>query len=164
VLVPLFVDGGALWALFTKRSEALARHRGQIAFPGGGADPGEDAWMAALRESEEELGLDRTRVLRLGSLDEREASSGYVVTPCVGAIPWPTDLRPNQAEVAEVFALPLAELANPRLVEEREVRVDGKMRTVLVYHVAGRTIWGLTARILRDLLEKLGLYRGATPL
>jgi hypothetical protein len=75
----------------------------------------------------------------------------------VGAIPWPLELQPNREEIDEAFAVPLQALANPRLTEERQVRVDGKLRAVRIYHVGGRTIWGLTARILENLLERLGL-------
>ena len=87
VLVPLFVDAGELWTLLTRRAEHLAKHRGQVAFAGGGLELGEDAWTGALREAEEELGLPRESVLVLGQLDEVEAPTGYRIVPCVGAVP-----------------------------------------------------------------------------
>ena len=87
VLVPLYVEAGELWTLLTKRSETLPQHRGQIAFPGGGREIGEDPWDAALRESQEELGIDPSRVVRIGQLDEASTPSGFNIVPCVGAVP-----------------------------------------------------------------------------
>ena len=155
VLVPLHVDSGELWTLLTKRTDTLPTHRSQIAFPGGALDLGEDSWRAALREAQEEVGIDAGKVLRLGQLDEVESPVGFRVVPCVGAVPFPYEARPNEAEIAEVFSLPLTAFANPRLVEDRTVRIDGVPRNLRIYHVANRQIWGLTARILQNLLERL---------
>lgn len=156
VLVPLYVHAGSLWVLLTRRSDELPTHQGQIAFPGGGGEAGEAAWDTALRETEEEIGLDAKRVLRLGELDEAETPSGYRVIPCVGAVPFP--LEPVLSdEIDEVFPVPLPALASPQLVEERRVEIDDVVRTLRIYHVAGRQIWGLTARILQNLLQRLGL-------
>ena len=83
VLVPLYVDAGALWVLLTRRAEDLPYHRGQIAFPGGSLEAGEDPWAAALRETQEEIGLDPKQVLQLGLLDEAETPTGFHVMPCV---------------------------------------------------------------------------------
>lgn len=157
VLVPLYVDAGELWTVLTKRTDTLPSHRGQIAFPGGGRELKEDPWAAALRESQEEIGLDPKLILRLGELDEGETPAGFRVIPCVGAIPFPHKLKPNEAEIAEVFNLPLSAFTNPQLVEERPVLINGVQRDLLIYHVAGRQIWGLTARILQSLLVRLGL-------
>lgn len=157
VLVPLYVDAGELWTVLTKRTDDLPTHRGQIAFPGGGRELKEDTWAAALRETEEEIGLDTKRVLPLGLLDEAETPAGFRVIPCVGAIPFPFETRPNAAEIAEVFSLPLTAFSNPRMVEERKVKINGVERLVLVYHIGNRQIWGLTARILQNLLVRLGL-------
>lgn len=160
VLVPLYVEAGELWTVLTKRTDTLPSHRGQIAFPGGGRETGEDFWAAALRESEEEIGVDPRRVLKLGELDEMESSAGFRVLPCVGAVPVPFRAHPNEAEIAEVFSLPLSAFANPRLVEERTVEIDKQKRQIRIYHVGQRQIWGLTARILQNLLIRLGLESG----
>lgn len=157
VLVPLFVDGGELWTVLTRRTDQLPTHRSQIAFPGGARELGEDAWSAALRESHEEVGLEPRQVLRLGELDEGETPAGFRVIPLVGAIPKSFKPEPSAAEIAEVFNLPLSAFANPRMVEEREVKVDGIRRMLRIYHVGNRQIWGLTARILQNLLERLGM-------
>lgn len=157
VLVPLYVDAGELWTVLTKRTEDLPSHRGQIAFPGGGRELKEDPWAAALRESQEEIGLDPKRVLPLGMLNEQETAAGFRVIPCVGAIPWPYEFKPNPAEIAEVFSIPLSAFANPRMVEERPVTINGVERLLLVYHIGNRQIWGLTARIIQNLLVRMGL-------
>jgi 8-oxo-dGTP pyrophosphatase MutT (NUDIX family) len=157
VLLPLYVESGELWTLLTRRAESLPHHRGQVAFPGGGRETGEDFWGAALRESEEEIGLPPRVVLRLGELDEVGTPSGFRIVPCVGAIPASFEPRPSPEEIDEVFALPLPALAHPNLVEEREVVLNGRRRPLRLYHVGRHVIWGVTARILQNLLERLGL-------
>ena len=160
VLVPLYVDAGELWTILTKRTDTLPSHPSQIAFPGGGRELKEDLWGAALREAHEEIGLDPKTVLRLGELDEGETPAGFRVVPCVGAVPHTFQPQPNAGEIAEVFSLPLTAFANPRLVEERPVKINNVERMLRIYYVGGRQIWGLTARILQNLLVRLGLEPG----
>jgi 8-oxo-dGTP pyrophosphatase MutT (NUDIX family) len=157
VLVPLYVDAGELWTILTKRADTLPSHRSQIAFPGGGRELKEDPWGAAVREAHEEIGLDPKTVLPLGALDEGETPAGFRVIPCVGAVPRTFQAQPNAGEIAEVFSLPLSAFSNPQLVEERTVKIDGVERMLRIYHVGNRQIWGLTARILQNLLIRLGL-------
>jgi 8-oxo-dGTP pyrophosphatase MutT (NUDIX family) len=157
VLVPLYVDAGELWTVLTQRADDLPTHRSQIAFAGGGRELKEDLWGAALREAGEEIGLDPKVVLRLGELDEQESPAGFRVIPCVGAIPQGIRFTPSAGEIADVFSLPLTAFANPRMVEEREVLLNGVPRTLLIYHIGNRQIWGLTARVLQNLLVRLGL-------
>lgn len=156
ILVPLYVDAGQLWTVLTKRSEQLPHHRSQIAFPGGARETGEDAWTTALRESEEELGIPRSGVLKIGQLDEAWTPSGFHIIPCVGAVPFPLELEPNSDEIAETFSVPLLEFANPRLIEERQVVINGKERMLRIYHIGGRQVWGFTARVLQNLMVRLG--------
>lgn len=156
VLVPLYVDNGELWTLLTKRSESLPHHRGQIAFPGGGREIGEDPWDAALRETHEELGVQPSEVLRLGELDEASTPSGFHIVPCVGAVTYPLETSINEDEIAEVFSVPLLAFTDFRIVEDRLVKIDGVERTIRVYHVGKRQVWGLTARIVQNLLQRLG--------
>lgn len=157
VLVPLYVDAGELWTLLTRRSDSLPTHKGQIAFPGGGLEDGEDSWQAALREANEEIGLDGDQVLRLGELDEMETPSGFRIVPCVGAVPFPVETTPSPEEIAEIFPVPISAFANPSLVEDRAVSIDGRERMMRIYHIGGRQVWGLTARIVQNLLTRLGL-------
>jgi len=156
VLVPLFVDADELWMVLTKRSASLPHHRGQIAFPGGGREIGENAWSAALRETEEEVGLESKRVVPIGELDEADTPSGFHIIPCVGAVPYPFESQINEDEIAEVFAVPLLAFADFRVVEDRLVKIDGVERMIRVYHVGSRQVWGLTARIVQNLMERLG--------
>lgn len=157
ILVPLYVEAGQLWTVLTKRSDQLPHHRGQIAFPGGARETGEDAWTTALRETEEELGLPSTKILKLGQLDEAWTPSGFHIIPCVGAVPYPLELDPSADEIAETFSVPLLEFANPRLVEERLVVINGKERLLRSYHVGDRQVWGLTARVVQNLMQRLGI-------
>lgn len=157
VLVPLYVDTRELWTLLTRRSEELPHHKGQIAFPGGSLEPGEDPWDAALRETHEEVGIDPAKVLRLGELDELETPSGFRIVPCVGAVSYPVETEPNPGEIEEIFPVPLTAFTNPQLTEDRLVTIDGHERLLRVYHVGGRQVWGLTAGIVRSLLVRLGL-------
>lgn len=159
VLVPLYVDAKELWVVLTKRAERLEKHAGQFAFPGGAVDLGESYWEAAVRETEEELGIERSKPLDLGELDESSTPSGFRIVPCVAAVPYPLETTLNEGEIAEVFSAPLLAFANPRLVEDRTVEIEAVRRVLRIYHVGNRQIWGLTARILQNLLQRLGLDR-----
>lgn len=159
VLVPLYVEAGELWTLLTKRTETLPHHRGQIAFPGGGREIGEDPWAAALRETHEELGADVAKVVRLGELDEASTPSGFSIVPCVGAVPYPMETEVNHQEIAEVFPVPLLAFADYSTVEDRLVKIDDVERWIRVYHVGKRQVWGLTARIIQNLMDRLGFQR-----
>jgi 8-oxo-dGTP pyrophosphatase MutT (NUDIX family) len=163
ILVPLYVDAGELWTLLTKRSDKLPYHPGQIAFPGGSLEPGEDAWTAAVRETEEEIGIERQKILPLGDLDEAATPTGFRITPCVGAVPFPVETELNRDEIEEVFALPIRAFANPTAVEDRTVLLDGVERLLRIYHVGSRQVWGLTAVILQNLLQRLGLEPAGPP-
>ncbi len=166
ILVPLYADAGEMWTVLTQRTDKLPHHRGagrpfgatrQIAFPGGSLEAGEEPWDAAVRETEEEIGIERGKILHLGELDETETPSGFRIVPCVGAVPHPLETEPNADEIEEVFAMPIRAFANPRAVEDRTVLIDGEERMLRIYHVGSRQVWGLTARILQNLLQRLGL-------
>lgn len=161
VLVPLFVNAGQLWVLLTKRSDELPQHGGQVAFPGGGYEVGEDAWTAALRETREEIGLKERGVARLGELDDVDTFSGFRIRPCVGAIAHPYEIEVNEDEIADVFEVPLMAFADVRVVEDRVVTVDGHDRMFRIYHVGKHRVWGLTAGILQNLMHRLGLEMSA---
>lgn len=157
VLIPVYVDAGQLWTLLTKRTDHLPTHKGQIAFAGGSLEEGEDAWQGALREAHEEIGIEPKSVLKLGTLDEAETPAGFRVTPCVGVVPYPVETVINEGEIDEVFAVPLSALANPELVEDRTVLIDDEEKMIRIYHVGRRQIWGLTARIIQNLLLRMGM-------
>ncbi len=156
VLVPLFVNGGALWVLLTRRAPGLPRHGGAVAFPGGVVDEADDDEVAtALREAEEELGLGADRVVVLGQLSDVVTTSGFVASPVVGAIPWPTELRLEAAEVAHVLPVPLAALLAPTAIEWIEEEGAEGLERAPVLHLGSCRIGGATARVLLELVARL---------
>lgn len=156
VLVPLYVAGGELWVLLTRRADHLFHHPGQYAFPGGARDDGDvDEVACALRETREELGIPEEQVMILGHLDDLFTVTGFVISPVVGAIPYPHELTPDPREVAAVVPVPFSVVANPLLVEEQEFTWQGKTLRSPVLHYGPHRIWGATARILQDLLSRL---------
>lgn len=157
VLVPLFEEGGEVQVLLTRRTESVATHKGQVAFPGGVVEPEDrDALAAALREAREELGIQPDHVEVLGSLDDvSTVVSGFLIRPYVGWLPYPYLLRPAPEEVAEVLWIPLAFFADQRNVRVKLVGEASVHREVPFYDWGGYTVWGATARILRRLVEVL---------
>lgn len=155
VLVPLVWDGGdgeAPRLLFTRRTETLSRHAGEISFPGGLADAGESPTDTALREAEEEIGLDPRSVDVLGSLAAVHTRvTGILVVPVVGFVAEAPALRPNPAEIAEVLLFPMDRLRE--VGGERPVEWEGRTYRTHVFELDGHVIWGATARILQTLLE-----------
>ena len=95
-------------------------------------------------------------MVRIGELDEASTPSGFQIVPCVGAVPFPLETSINEAEIAEVFAVPLLAFTDFSMVEDRLVKIDGVERTIRVYHLGKRQVWGLTARIVQNLLQRLG--------
>ena len=154
VLVPLLDAPEGPELLFTVRSAGLSRHAGQIAFPGGRVEPGEDAIAAALREAHEEVGLRVERGDVFGLLDDRASPFGLVATPVVARVPWPADLRIDPGEVAEVFTVPLALFRETTVLRETRLH-EGGTRVLHRYLVVGRDVWGLTGNIVKDLLDRL---------
>jgi 8-oxo-dGTP pyrophosphatase MutT (NUDIX family) len=154
VLVPLLVRAGAACTVLTLRSSALRAHSGQWSFPGGRIDDGDEhATATALREAEEEIGIDPARVEILGLLGNVTTGTGYTITPVVARIAPPTVYRLNPAEVAEVLEVPLARLGPPQV--RGEVERAGQRVQILAFDVDGRDVWGATARILAELLAVL---------
>jgi 8-oxo-dGTP pyrophosphatase MutT (NUDIX family) len=155
VLVPLYLRDDELHAVFTKRRENLRRHPGEISFPGGRRDhPEEELALTALREAEEEIGLDPSAVELLGTLEAvRTFVTGYVIFPHVGLIE-PIAWKPSPNEVELVLELPLHALQAGYAVRPMERR--GFRFETDTYVVGDHLIWGATARILGDLLARLG--------
>ena len=156
VLLPLYIRDHALWTLFTKRTDTVEHHKGQISFPGGGQHPEDgNLWVTAIRETEEEIGVPREGIRLLGALPRMVTVTDFEVSPFVGAIPYPVTFRPEAGEVESILEIPLSYLLDPDVVEERAVRWKGRDIMTLVYHYRGHAIWGATARILADFLEAL---------
>lgn len=156
VLVPIVAHASGPTVLLTRRADAMRAHAGQVAFPGGRIDPGEAPWQAALREAEEEVGLDPGRVSVVGLASPYETVTGYQITPVVGFVRPGFDVRPNAAEVADVFETPFAWLMDPANTERRHHdRADGVRRYFYAMPWEDRFIWGATAGMLRALRERL---------
>lgn len=155
VLIPLLGERGEPSVLFTRRTETVEHHKGQISFPGGAADPGDaDAITTALRETEEELGISRDRVQVVGILDDVPATvSGFVVTPVVGFIPSSVSLRVNAAEIAEVLTVPLRTFRDPSALRVERRERDGQMIDVYFYTHGPYEIWGVTGHIMKALID-----------
>ncbi|HTW87146.1 MAG TPA: CoA pyrophosphatase [Candidatus Binataceae bacterium] len=154
VLVPIFERSGDLHLLYILRS-AHVSHRGQVAFPGGRVDPEDQSPMAAaLRETQEEVGIEPAAVEVLGAFPGmRTATTGIMVTSFAGLIPWPTTLRANPHEVAEIFSVPMAALRDTRYRQTYVWRRDGLEWRFPAIIYDNRAIWGLTYRITISLLE-----------
>jgi mutator protein MutT len=153
VLIP-FVRNGAGWSiLFTKRSENLAAHSGQIAFPGGAVEAGETFEQAAVREAEEEVGIPPRNVELIGRLDDVITHSGFLVAPFAGVIHEPFDVVIQEAEVVEVFEVPVEALLDVTNPEVRYVPFRNKKYPAYFYHHGPHEIWGLTGRMLKAMLD-----------
>jgi len=159
VLIPLFERDGELHMVFIRRSDHVASHRGQVAFPGGRVEAIDATLLdAALREAHEEVGLDPASVDVIGGLPTMHTTaSGIIVAPFVGVIPADSALKPDPSEVAEIFDVPLSALHDPGFRGDYEFTPDGRARAskfpAILY--GGQVIWGLTLRITINLLEIL---------
>jgi len=160
VLIPLFEKEGQYHVVLIKRSQTVNQHRGEISFPGGRVEKQDrDLLDTALRESQEEIGIDPADVEVLGYLgDEVTITSNYVVTPYVGIIPWPHKFVIDEREVDYVLEVPIESLMDDARKTVRTQVVDGQPIEVYTYDYQGKIIWGATARILSIFL---GIYRRA---
>ncbi len=159
VLVPLLRQDSNWRILLTRRNAALPEHSGQVAFPGGRADPGDSSpEFTALREAQEEIGLKPEDVRLLGRLPDYFTITNYLVTPVVGVLPWPYPLHPAGDEVSRVFSIPLDWLADPANHEER-LRDLGPpyppIRIIYFQPYDGEVLWGASARITLAMLHML---------
>jgi 8-oxo-dGTP pyrophosphatase MutT (NUDIX family) len=156
VLIALWSGPSGTEMILTKRSSRLKHHPGQIAFPGGKVDPGDDGPVgAALRESWEEVGLPQDRVTVLGTLPQHETVTGFLVTPVLGTISGDFSPLPEAGEVEEVFSVPLSHVTTPANFRIERRRWRGEWRRYYAVPYGPYYIWGATARILRGLAERL---------
>jgi 8-oxo-dGTP pyrophosphatase MutT (NUDIX family) len=157
VLVPLIDRPEGMAVLLTQRTAHLTAHAGQIAFPGGRLEPADaDATAAALRETEEEIGLSRDRVTIIGRLDTYVTGTGFEVTPVVGLVMPPFTLALDPFEVAEAFEVPLSFVLDPANHRRVTRNYEERTRTFFVLPYEDRYIWGATAGMLVNLAEVLG--------
>lgn len=153
VLIPLIRTAAGWSILFTVRSENLAAHSGQIAFPGGAVEGGETLEQAAIREAEEEVGIPPRSVEILGRLDDIITHSGFLVAPFAAVIHEPVEYVMQESEVVEVFEVPLEALLDVRNPEVRYVPFRQKHFPAYFYHHGSYEIWGLTGRMLKAFLD-----------
>jgi 8-oxo-dGTP pyrophosphatase MutT (NUDIX family) len=159
VLVPVLTASLEPRVVFTRRTDTLSRHAGEISFPGGLAEADEDLPGTALREAEEELGLLPADVELVGALPPIHTRvTGILIAPFVGVLHTDPRFTPNAAEIADVLEFPLESLVAAGT--ERELEHDGRRFHTFVYDMDGQVIWGATARILHSLLELIGSPSG----
>ena len=156
VLIPLVNREVELTVLLTQRMPHLAAHAGQVAFPGGRIESSDrDPVQAALRETEEEVGLPADHVCVIGQLDTYVTGTGYEITPIVGLVRVPYPMRLDPSEVADAFEVPLAFVVDTANHERHSREFKGRVRSFFVLPYPGRYIWGATAGMLVNLAEVL---------
>jgi 8-oxo-dGTP pyrophosphatase MutT (NUDIX family) len=159
VLIPLYWHDHQWHALFTRRTDHVEEHRGQVSFPGGMIEAGDlNHEQAALREAYEEIGIRPQDVDILGRLPPTRTITHFLITPILGVIPWPYELRCNPKEVASAFGVPLQWLADPANLELREYKPSesGPSYEIHFFNAyQGEVIWGATGRIVVQFLKVL---------
>jgi 8-oxo-dGTP pyrophosphatase MutT (NUDIX family) len=154
VLVPIVKRHTGLELLFTKRTDSVEHHKGQISFPGGAADETDTSPAdTALRESLEEIGLHRSAVSVLGMMDDLQTPSGFIVTPVVGFIEQLPPLRMNADEVAEVIFIPMELFFDDSKRHSKIVELNGTKREVYFFDVWKEPVWGATASFVKQLVD-----------
>ncbi|UCH43775.1 MAG: CoA pyrophosphatase [Dehalococcoidales bacterium] len=154
VLIPIYLKNDEYHILFTQRTEKVRDHKGQISFPGGVYED-QDGTMfnTALRESNEEIGLDTGTVELLGELDDiATMGTNYIISPFVAAIPWPLSLKLFPTEVKEIIEVPLPALLDKDCLGQTKQYINDELVTTDSYIYQGKVIWGATARILKQFL------------
>lgn len=141
--------------ILTVRRDTLRTHAGQVAFPGGRLDPGEDSVAAALREAQEEIFLDPAAVEVIGPIEPYRTVTSYRVTPVVGVIPPDLPLEPHEQEVADWFEAPLRHVLDPANQICRSALFQGRERQYYEIEWNGRRIWGATAAMIVNLSRRL---------
>jgi len=157
VLIGLVAHPTGLTVLLTRRTDHLQHHPGQISFPGGHIeDHDANATAAALRETEEEIGLPTTRINIIGHLPPYITRTGFDITPVVALIAPPFDVIPDPREVAAVFEVPMAFLMDPQNHQRHHITIDGNRRSFHAMRYRDHFIWGATAGMIVQLYHHLG--------
>jgi len=161
VLVPLFNKEGSCHLLLTKRTDQVKYHKGEISFPGGMVDENDISLeKTALREAFEEIGLRESDVQIIGALDDIVTVTDFIVTPFVGLFPYPYPFKTSPVEIAELIEVPLSFLLTEENFNEREITRMGRKEIIYAYQYGEHTIWGATARILKQFLGLITSSKG----
>jgi len=157
VLIPLFKEDGQYKVLFTRRTNKVERHKGQISFPGGAVDE-EDSSVeeTALREAFEEIGLLQKDVNLLGRVDDLITVTDFIVHPFVGEIPFPYSFAINAHEVDSIITIPMSIFLEKGATTGVSIEVDGFTYDGPYFRYQGQTVWGATARIMENFVEIIG--------
>ena len=155
VLIPLFEKDDICHILFTKRTDKVQYHKGEISFPGGGYEEKDRGSMkrTMLREVCEELGVAARDIEIFGELDDFITTSNYVVTPLVGEIPYPYNFKLSPFEIEKLIEVPVKSLLADHPAKEDKIEFDGQLWDSYIYEYEDNVIWGVTARILHQFLD-----------
>jgi len=155
VLLPIYWKQKEYCLLFTKRTQKVKEHKGQISFPGGAYQEGDETLLnTALRECTEEIGLMAKEVEVLGELDDTiSRTSNFIISPFVALIPWPYQFKMDEGEVEELIEVPILVLLDRGCQHQKTEIINGEAVTSYFYHYQERVIWGATARILKQFLD-----------
>ena len=164
VLAPFYLDPKGLSLIFTKRTENLDQHSGQISFPGGSRDPEDTNRLGtALRETHEEIGVKPEDVEVWGRLNQQATITKFSISPFVGAVPYPYDFKLSPQEVERLIIVPLDHLLDAANCEEENFQWDGQTYQSYRFPYQGDVIWGATARMVHNLLTLLRTGREPEP-
>ena len=164
VLIPLFFKDGQAHLLFTKRTETVAHHKGQISFPGGRFDDTDSSLeFTALRETEEEVGIHQNQVEILGRTDRFLTNTYFLVSPYVGFFSYPYPYVVSEAEIDRIIEVPLLHLLQPEIFETKPIKKDGQSWMVHYYHYQSDVIWGVTGFLLSNFLSILFDHNHSDP-
>ena len=156
VLLPLTWVENEWYLLYTRRTDIMEHHKGQVSFPGGATDPQDTGPVeTALREAQEEIGLRRADVRVLGKIGEMLTVTNFIVTPIVGVFPWPYAFTVHTIEVDRVFVLPLRWLADRQNWQEF-VRRETNRSVITYFPYDGELVWGATARMTVEFIRAMG--------
>lgn len=154
VLCPLFVEAGVLKMLFIKRSQTVRTHKGEISFPGGVKESGDDSLKTtSTRETEEEIGVQESDINIYGGLDEVNTTTGFLVSPFVGSIPHPYQFKLSEEEVDSLITLTVDDFLKPQNKIDFYYFNGRSLQPQLAYNIDGQIIWGATAKIMCQFIE-----------
>ena len=157
VMLLLYPKDGEYCILLNKRTDRVEHHKGEISFPGGSKDPEDGTCLdAALRETEEEMGIRLGDVKLLGELDDMPTNSGFVISTYVGTIPYPYDFQPSEIEVAQVLEVPIGALMGDDGYRDEVRIIEGELTSSPSYAYEGHLVYGATARVIHRFLELVG--------